>query len=245
MKRNLRTLIGIAAVALFVIGVINYLRRKPEVERPPGVIVKPGPIPELPNKPPPVTAEFKGCPPEGDGGDPALNRLKNRVDEGNYVPVAIDAILQLTWPQTVERRNRAKWSASDTAAVSRYEGTPVAAEGYLAQVKEEGPESCNCHGADHEFHDFHIWLTQSAGEDRTRSVVIEANPHGRDQHPAWAAARLREIVRNQQRVRISGWLLLDPEHPDQVGKTRGTIWEIHPITQIAAQQQGRWVTLDK
>src|SRR3989442_6290934 len=128
MKKNLRTLTGIVLVAIFVISVISYLRRKPEVVRPPGVIVKPGPIPEMPNRRPPVTAEFKGCPPEGDGGDPALNRLKNRVDEGNYVPVTIDAMLQLTWPQTAERRARAKWSPADTAAISRYEGIPVAAE---------------------------------------------------------------------------------------------------------------------
>ena len=37
---------------------------------------------------------------------------------------------------------------------------------------------------------------------------------------------------------------LDPEHPDQVDNTRGTIWEIHPIMQIEVQQQGRWVALD-
>src|SRR5262249_8359774 len=27
---------------------------------------------------------FNGCPPEGDGGDPVLNRNKNREDDGNY-----------------------------------------------------------------------------------------------------------------------------------------------------------------
>jgi hypothetical protein len=30
-------------------------------------------------------------------------------------------------------------------------------------------------------------------------------------------------------VRIRGWLMLDQEHPEQIGKTRGTLWEIHPI----------------
>ena len=39
--------------------------------------------------------------------------------------------------------------------------------------------------------------------------------------------------------------MLDPEHPDQVGKTRGTIWEIHPIMFIEVEQQGKWVSLDK
>jgi hypothetical protein len=39
-------------------------------------------------------------------------------------------------------------------------------------------------------------------------------------------------------VRISGWLMMDPEHPDQIGNTRGTIWEIHPIMQIEVQESG-------
>ena len=43
---------------------------------------------------------------------------------------------------------------------------------------------------------------------------------------------------------VSGWLMLDPEHPDQVGKTRGTIWEIHPVMRMEVEQQGRWVPLD-
>jgi len=234
---------------IFVISVINYLRRKPAGPKPPpgggGVVTgTPGALPEMRNKPEPVSTAFKGCPPEGDGGDPALNRLKNRVDEGNYLPVQFDAIEKLPWPPDVERRKRANWSASDTQAVERYEGLPVAVEGYLANVKEEGPESPNCHGADHEFRDFHVWLVKSAGEDRSQSIVVEVTPHGRDKHPAWSLDRLRQIVRSQQHVRIGGWLMLDPEHPDQVGKTRGNIWEIHPIMKIEVEQRGKWVALD-
>jgi hypothetical protein len=29
-----------------------------------------------------------------------------------------------------------------------------------------------------------------------------------------------------------------------VGKTRGTLWEIHPIMQIAVQKDGQWINLD-
>ena len=70
-------------------------------------------------------------------------------------------------------------------------------------------------------------------------------PPVRANHPNWTTKLLRKIGKDQQRVRISGWLMLDPEHPDQVGKTRGTIWEIHPVMQVEVQQQGRWVSLDK
>lgn len=201
-------------------------------------------MPDMPVKPQPANAPFKGCPPEGDGGDPALNRLKNRIDEGNYVPVSFDALVELKWPEAVERRRRAKWSASDTEQVARYEGIPVLVEGYLAASRLEGPESRGCHGADAEFRDFHIWLTETAGEDRKRAIVVEATPPVRARHPKWRTDLLGQIARKDQRVRISGWLLLDPEHPDQVGKTRGTIWEVHPIMKIEVFDDGGWTSLD-
>jgi hypothetical protein len=201
-------------------------------------------LPEMPVKPQPVNAAFRGCPPEGDGGDPALNRLKNRIDEGNYMTTAFDAIAQLQWPKAVERRNRAKWSASDRDAVARYEGIPVSVEGYLAASRLEGPESPNCHGADAEFRDFHIWLTKTAGDDRQGSIVVETTPPVRDKHPNWRTDLLGQIARKDQRVRISGWLLLDPEHPDQVGKTRGTIWEVHPVMKIEVLDGDSWTNID-
>jgi len=201
-------------------------------------------LPEMPNKPRPVLRSFNGCPPEGDGGDPDLNRLKNRIDDGQYLAVPFDAVEKLEWPQTVERRHRANWSAADTATVSRDEGLPIVVEGYLAGSRQEGPESTNCHGADASFRDFHIWLTKNPGEDRSSSIVVEMTPALRAQHRNWETEQLNKIMRAKQKVRVSGWLLLDPDHPDQVGKTRGTIWEIHPIIRFEVEENGRWVALD-
>jgi len=46
-----------------------------------------------------------------------------------------------------------------------------------------------------------------------------------------AARRMRAT--NKQQVRISGWLMLDPEHQDMIDEgLRSTLWEIHPITKI-------------
>src|SRR5919199_2065284 len=99
----------------------------------------PGPLPEMSVKPQPVEINFQGCPGEGDNPRQAeLNRLKNRVDEGEYVPVTFDAITGLTWPQGVERQRRENWAAADVALVDRYQGVPVAVEGYLAGAKQEG-----------------------------------------------------------------------------------------------------------
>lgn len=203
-------------------------------------------LPEMSAKPQPIEITYKECPPEGDNQNQAdLNNLKNRVDEGDYAPVQFDAVANLTWPPGIERQRRANWSASDAAAIDKYQGIPVAVEGYLAGSKEEGPESPNCHGDDHEFRDFHVWLTKSAGDDRSRSIIVEVTPRVRANHPSWRTDVLGQLVRNKQRVRISGWLMMDPEHPDQVGKTRATIWEVHPVMQIEVQQQGQWIPLDQ
>src|SRR5205823_3515142 len=65
----------------------------------------------------PRVLTFQGCPPEGDGGDPVLNRNKNRVDEGNYQPVNFQTILNLRWPQETERTDHASWSAAARAVI--------------------------------------------------------------------------------------------------------------------------------
>ncbi|HMF56722.1 MAG TPA: hypothetical protein VK619_10300, partial [Pyrinomonadaceae bacterium] len=176
--------------------------------------------------------------------DPALNRLKNRVDEGAYFPVQFDAFMQVRWPKAIERRSRDRWSSADAAEIARYEGTPVAIEGYLAGAREEGPESPNCHGADDLFRDFHVWLVKTAGDDRSNSIVVEVTPPVRAHHASWRTDVLGQIVKKKQRVRISGWMMLDPEHPDQVGKTRGTIWEVHPIMKIEVNQNGNWIDMN-
>ncbi len=193
-------------------------------------------------KPKLVAGTFQGCPASGDGGDPALNTLKNRIDEGQWQPTTVAAILALDWPKAIEQKPRSRWSKSDAQAIAQHEGTPVQAEGYLVAAKKMSPESCNCHSVDNV--DFHIWLVDDANKGREQSIVVEASPRVRSVHPAWTINRFSQLASRRERVRISGWLMMDPEHPDQVGKTRGTIWEIHPIMQVETISGGQWRPLD-
>ncbi|HZS47541.1 MAG TPA: hypothetical protein VFC63_20890 [Blastocatellia bacterium] len=239
-QKTLSTLVTVAIILIVIAyGLWKFYKRTPSLPSRPPVAG----LPEMTVKPKPEETSFEGCSPEGEGRDRQLNLLKNRVDEGHYTPVAFDAIEKLTWPAEIDRKTREHWSSSDVAEVSRYEGIPVSVEGYLAGVKLEGPESTNCHGSDNETRDYHIWLTASPGEDRSASIVVEATPRVRYKHPAWTISNLERLVKDQTKVRISGWLMLDPEHPDQVGKTRGTIWEIHPIMKIEINRSG-WQTLE-
>lgn len=243
----------VAVVIILIIIAVLYFSSGTREVKPPssgnqGNVISSQPRNELPvmeEKPKPKYADFNGCPPEGDGGDPELNKKKNRIDEGSYIPVAFEAVLDLKWPSSVERRDHKNWPAKARQEVEKYEGLPLAVEGYLFGAKQSGPESCNCHGADKEFRDYHVWLVGAQGEDRTRSIVTEVTPSLRAKHPNWILRNLNKIAKSRQKVRISGWLMLDPEHPDQVGKTRGTIWEIHPIMKIEVERNGKWVNIDE
>lgn len=195
-------------------------------------------------KPRPVSRTWRDCPAEGDGGDGDLNRLKNRVDEGNYVPVTVEQIVQLPFPDEVRGKWRKNWSSIAKREVAKYEGTPVVVEGYLAKNRKQGAESPNCHGYEDDWVDYHGWLTSYPTPDRTQSVVVEPTPRIREKHPNWTSNNMNWLVQRKKKIRVSGWLMLDPEHPDQIGKTRGTIWEVHPVMKMEVQENGRWINLD-
>jgi hypothetical protein len=199
----------------------------------------------MPVKPQPKQITFDGCPPEGDGGDPELNLLKNRVDEGNYVPVSFDSLTLLTWPKSVEQRDMANWPPESRAFIAQYEGIPVKVEGYVVNVRESGPESANCNRTGGGYVGWHIFFTKNPRDDRSQAVIAEATPRVRFNHK-WTMDLMRMLIVNDHLpVRISGWLFFDPEHPDEVGKTRTTLWEIRPVLQIEVFQNGRWISLDR
>lgn len=232
---------------------INYFRNKQQTgnettyrdERVNDNIVPAANFPEIGVKPRPIAKPFNGCPPEGDGGDPALNLLKNRSDEGNYIPVTYESIVNLKWPEGVENRKRSRWTKADTEYIKRFEGTPVLLECYIQSAKLMGPESCNCHGAESEMRDFHVWLVKNSGDKKANSIVSEVSPSIRVSHKQWTTKALNYLAKKGYKVRISGWMLMDPEHPEQIGRTRATIWEIHPIMRIEVNTGDNWVDLDE
>jgi hypothetical protein len=203
-------------------------------------------------RPQPTSHTYNGCPPEGDSsGDTVLNMRKNRDDDGQYVTVPFDTILALPEPPShVDRVLRENWGDADTQLVAQYEGTPVMVEGFLADARQEKGEKCNCNGgaqassAPAAMCDVHVWLTSDPDKNRTRAVVVEVTPRGKSLHPSWRETALKQVATKNIPVRISGWLMFDQDHYEQLNHTRGTLWEIHPIMQIEVQKDGNWVKLD-
>lgn len=191
---------------------------------------------------------LEDCPLGGDGGDHQLNELKNRTHSGDWREVSVEDLLGLAWPEGIERRNRGKWPSEALKEVraNEKEGA-IQMTGWLAAVKKEGEESCNCHSPTAV--DYHLWLVddplKANKEDRWQSVVCETTPRVSSQHDGgWDLKRIREVVTNRVQVRLSGWLMMDQEHPEQLEKTRGTLWEIHPIITFEIMQGDEWVRLE-
>jgi hypothetical protein len=83
-----------------------------------------------------------------------------------------------------------------------------------------------------------------------KAVIVETTPRIRSLHH-WDPTVLDKWVGSSGKpVRITGFLMLDPEHRNQVGQYRGTVWEIHPITNIEVCNttscgDSDWVALDQ
>lgn len=158
-----------------------------------------------------------------------LNILKNR----RIAPTIVNTLRTsdvLAYPN----RDDASLEASDGKVL----------QGQLLQAVHEGPESPNC-GTEHDYHIFigaidaahpqGARLTKAQVRSRKKhAIVVELTPNIQDLHPLWGANLQQQLA--GKNVCITGWLLYDYEHPPQIGKTRGTLWELHPITGIALLQ---------
>jgi len=168
------------------------------------------------------------CPPQGDGGDRDLNKLKNRAETPrSAVTMAVRDLVRMRSVRT--RRNRARWTREQSRSIGEIEGAAVRVEGYVVSVREEGAEAANCHG---DGHDLHVTLSEALGGRDL--VVVEITPRMRKS--SWTTAAVRALLR--RRVRVTGWLMYDQEHAP--GDSRSTSWEVHPVTGVEVFADGSW-----
>ena len=206
------------------------------------------------------------CPAGGVGGDTITNRWKNRTDSAaTYHEVPWSAIATLDFPRNRKSHRTDPWPAADLAVLARYEGIPISVVGFLSGVKVEIPgraagvvgkgESTNCGENTAARVDWHMYLTKGPHQSHALSVVVETTPRVRPHHPAWSDAKVVALATAGDTVRVSGWLMFDPEHWSQMWqygspadttgtKARITLWEIHPVTRIEVRRNGVWVSLE-
>ena len=192
------------------------------------------------------TGNFHTCLPTGQGSDPYLNSLKNRdkPPTTSMTVYTVDQLYQVTPSLPNRKVHRDKWTAQQRDLAAQWESRPVVVEGYLihAPVREKA-EACNCGSTT--YIDHHMWLGPTPTAARTRAMVVEISPRAWPNHLTWksATATLKPVVNHKEKVRVGGWLTWDQEHKEQLGKTRRTLWEVHPIHQIQVLRGNQWVTL--
>jgi hypothetical protein len=211
-------------------------------------------ISETWEKPEPVTGTFteggETCGPTGSGAkrDKGTNRLKNRTDiPSAYHAVVWSAIAGLAYPRPAPK-SRENFTDEQRAEIEQFEGAAVQTVGYVVAIKPQkgNSESCNCGRKGEAATDWHIALVEHPGDGEATSVVVEPTPRIKKKHPKWTKANLEPWLNQDLPVRMSGWLLFDPQHTNHLGKYRSTLWEIHPITQIEVwdDDTDTWVALD-
>jgi hypothetical protein len=205
-------------------------------------------------KPAPKKITFHGqggnCPWNGDNSDPDTFVNKNRADTAEqdgiqYHDVTWSAIAQLKYP--VAKPLRKNWTPEQIAEITPFEGEAVRTTGYLVAYKPQSGgkgEGTNCHLSAAADTDTHMALVDGVGEAEKTSVVIEFTPRFLKAHPHWNKSVLSPWINEDNPVRISGWLMLDPDHRNHLDRFRSTLWEIHPITKIEVWSDNQWVDVD-
>ncbi len=210
-------------------------------------------------KPAPKTSSFRrsgfaACGPGGAGGDSLTNLRKNRTDEpSQYHLVTFGAILNLPYPKN-HKPQRTSWPASDLQVIAPVEGIAVSFTGFIASQRgiivedaqnSANGESTNCHATDDPGVDWHMTIVKGKNDPKSAGIVVETTPRIRANGHPWTPAMLASAIANRDSVRISGWLMYDPEHfaqttnydPAQPSSptaltVRATLWEVHPVTRI-------------
>jgi Bacterial SH3 domain len=206
-------------------------------------------------KPAPQKTTFNGqggnCPWNGDNSDPDTFVNKNRADTAEkdgiqYHDVTWAAIAHLEYP--VAKPLRKNWTADQIAEITPFEGEALRTTGYLVAFKPQSGgsgEGTNCHLNAPSDTDTHMALVEGIGDAEKTSVVIEFTPRFLTAHPNWKKTALSPWLNSDNPVRISGWLMLDPDHRNHLNRFRSTLWELHPITKIEVWKENQWVDLDQ
>ena len=210
-------------------------------------------------------AGFADCAAVGGAGDTITDRRKNRTDEPSaYQSVTLDAVLALPYPKN-HKPQRTSWPPADRAVIAPYEGIPVTVTAFIARQRgiivenaqhSANGEATNCHATDDAGVDWHMTLVRHPDDPKSMGVVVETTPRVRANGHPWTAAILQSFVDAGDSVRVSGWLLYDPEHfaqttnydrarPSHGATVRATLWEVHPVTRIEVfdAASGMWRTL--
>lgn len=191
----------------------------------------------------PSVATFQGCPPAGQGGDPALNALYNRQDDnppGGYRVTDIATVMAVPTTPQVSGKDRSVWPSADARRVALYEGAAIRTTGWVVAARKGGPSPANCNSDTNR--DWYLWIGAGAGDALDTTLVVVVTPPVQASRPGWTDYTMRRLV--GQVVRVSGYLVYDQEPPQFTVDQRATAWELQPVMHLETLYQNQWINLD-
>lgn len=191
----------------------------------------------------PSVATFQGCPPAGQGGDPALNALYNRQDDnppGGYRVTDIATVMAVPTTPQVSGKDRSVWPSADARRVALYEGAAIRTTGWVVAARKGGPSPANCNSDTNR--DWYLWIGAGAGDALDTTLMVVVTPRVQASRPGWTDYTMRRLV--GQVVRVSGYLVYDQEPPQFTVDQRATAWELQPVMHLETLYQNQWINLD-
>jgi hypothetical protein len=191
----------------------------------------------------PVATTFQNCPPQGQGGDLALNTLLNRTDDSppnGYRQTDIATLMTVPTTPQADNKPRSAWTKDQASRIALYEGAAVRTTGWVVAARHLGPDPANCGSSANR--DWAIWISTGAGDALNTAMVALVTPPVRATRPGWTDYTLRRIV--GQVVRVSGYMVYYQEPSPVVGPNRATPWAIGPVMGLQTYYQGQWINLD-
>jgi hypothetical protein len=191
----------------------------------------------------PVATSFQNCPPQGQGGDPALNALLNRTDDSppdGYRVTDIATVMGAPTTPQVENKQRNAWTKDQASRIGLYEGVAVRTTGWVVAARHLGPDAANCDSNVNR--DWALWIGEGAGDSISTTLVVIVTPPVAANRPGWTTYTMNRII--GQVVRISGYMLYYSEPSPVIGSIRATTWVIGPVTHLEAYYQNQWINLD-
>jgi hypothetical protein len=194
---------------------------------------------------PAVSSSESICPPQGDGGDPILNRLKNRTGEpSSFEEMDVNQFMR-ELPYLFTPLFRDDFSKDQKQFIEKKEKHGISLVGYIFAARLSLPDSTNCHSKIRR--EIHIYMVEHQPQSdqelesiNNETVVVEITPAGQDLHLNWKLQVFGQLAKRAAKIRVSGWPLYDSLDKNVVGKTRGTIWEIDPVTKMEVWKDERW-----
>jgi hypothetical protein len=89
------------------------------------------------------------------------------------------------------------------------------------------PESANGHIDS--LRDMRLWIADSPSAKKQDAILAEITPRWQETLNI-EAAMLSKFASQKKKARVTGWIMWDEEHPTEVGRSRASQWEIHPVT---------------